>query len=72
MQKRMNDGQANATMLSAPETVLAELHRVLREDGTLSLLDPHMRREDLIAGVTQGRSFELADASRRTYRFVKQ
>jgi SAM-dependent methyltransferase len=59
-------------MLSEPDAVLAELHRVLKGDGTLSLLDPHMREEDLVSGVTQGGMFALASKGARTYRFARQ
>jgi ubiquinone/menaquinone biosynthesis C-methylase UbiE len=59
-------------MLSEPVTVLSELHRVLKEDGTLSLLDPHMREEDLVAGVTRGGMFALVSKGARTYRFARQ
>lgn len=59
-------------MLSEPDAVLAELHRVLKAQGTLSLLDPHMREEDLVSGVTRGGLFTLAAKGERTYRFAKQ
>jgi ubiquinone/menaquinone biosynthesis C-methylase UbiE len=59
-------------MLSEPGDILAELHRVLCEDGTLSLLDPHMREGDLLSGVTRGGLFALAGKGERTYRFAKR
>jgi len=58
-------------MLSEPDGILAELHRVLRQGGALSLLDPHMAEEDLVSGVTRGGLFALADKGERTYRFTK-
>lgn len=59
-------------MLSEPEMVLAELHRVLKPGGTLSLLDPHMKEDDIMAGVTGGLLFKLSRKGERTYSFVKQ
>jgi len=59
-------------MLSEPDAVLAELRRVLKAQGTLSLLDPHMREEDLVSGVTRGGLFALASKGERTYRFARQ
>jgi ubiquinone/menaquinone biosynthesis C-methylase UbiE len=58
-------------MLDNPDAVLVELHRVLKQDGTLSLLDPHMDEEDILAGVTDGRLFKLVRGDKRTYSFVK-
>ena len=57
-------------MLSEPDSVLAELHRVLKPGGMLSLLDPHMQEEDLLAKAPDGRLFVLAYKGERTYRFV--
>ena len=59
-------------MLSAPQAVLAELHRVLKKDGMLSFSDHHMREKDILSGVTNGQLFELAGQSKRTYSFSKQ
>jgi ubiquinone/menaquinone biosynthesis C-methylase UbiE len=59
-------------MLSEPDAVLAELHRVLVTGGTLSVHDPHMREEELVSGVTESRLFALAKKGERTYRFAKQ
>jgi ubiquinone/menaquinone biosynthesis C-methylase UbiE len=58
--------------LSEPEAVLAELQRVLKVDGTLSVHDPHMREEDLLGGVTGSQRFALAGKGEKTYQFVKQ
>jgi ubiquinone/menaquinone biosynthesis C-methylase UbiE len=59
-------------MLSKPQAVLAELHRVLKEGGTLSLNDHHMDEDDIIAGVTNGRLFELVREGKHNYSFSKQ
>ena len=57
-------------MLSEPDAVLAELHRVLKKGGTLSVHDPHMREEDLVSGVTANRLFALVKKSERTCQFA--
>ncbi|MBU0702939.1 MAG: class I SAM-dependent methyltransferase [Chloroflexi bacterium] len=56
-------------MLSDPQAILAELHRVLKPDGILSLLNPHMSEDEIIRGVTSGRLFRLSRKEERTYRF---
>jgi ubiquinone/menaquinone biosynthesis C-methylase UbiE len=57
-------------MLSEPDAVLAELRRVLKPGGRLSLQDPHMRENDILARVAQSGSFELAHKGQKTYSFV--
>jgi ubiquinone/menaquinone biosynthesis C-methylase UbiE len=58
-------------MLSAPDTVLHELHRVLKAGGTLSVLEPHMREEDLVSGITGSKLFVLSAKGEHTYQFAK-
>ena len=57
-------------MLSEQDAVLAELRRVLKPGGTLSLQDPHMQEEDILARVVQSGSFRLAHKGLKTYSFV--
>ena len=57
-------------MLSERDGVLAELHRVLKPGGTLSLLDPHMQESELLAKATGSGLFRLAHKGEKTYRFV--
>ena len=52
-----------------PKTVLAELARVLKKDGTLSFSDHHLKDGEIRAGVTEGGWFEFARRGRRTYTF---
>ena len=59
-------------MLSKPESILSELHRVLKKDGRLSVHDPHMREKDLVSGVTASQRFALAEKGERTYQFARQ
>jgi ubiquinone/menaquinone biosynthesis C-methylase UbiE len=58
-------------MLSNPQAILAELHRVLKPDGVLSFQDPHMREDDIIAGVTYGQAFRLTRRGKHTYQFER-
>lgn len=57
-------------MLSDSQAVLAEMHRVLKPGGSLSFNDPHMKEEDVIAGVTASGLFVLARRGERTYTFL--
>lgn len=52
-----------------PKTVLAELARVLKKDGTLSFSDHHLKDGEIRTGVTDGGWFELAHRGRRTHTF---
>lgn len=58
-------------MLSEPEVVLAEIHRVLRPEGVLSVNEPHMDERDLVAGVSDGGLFSLTGRGERTYTFER-
>jgi len=57
--------------LGEPDKVLKELHRVLKLDGVLSFSDHHMREHEIVAKVTVGGLFHLADKGQRTYSFSK-
>ncbi|MEA1907320.1 MAG: class I SAM-dependent methyltransferase [Euryarchaeota archaeon] len=56
--------------LSDPESVLAELHRVLTPDGILSFSDHHLLEDDIMSGVTGGGLFELSEKGGNTYSFI--
>ncbi len=58
-------------MFSDPRKILAELHRVLKPAGRLSINDHHMQARDILAGVTGGGYFRLLRSGKRTYTFVK-
>ena len=58
--------------LGDPNGVLAELHRVLKPDGTLSFSDHHMREHEIVSKVTRGGLFKLSRRGKRTYNFLKK
>ena len=58
--------------LGDPNGVLAELHRVLKPDGTLSFSDHHMREHEIVSKVTHRGLFRLYRRSKRTYSFLKK
>ena len=75
-------GLENATMnvvllydifhhLSDPEAVLKELHRVLKPDGILSFSDHHMKENEILSRMTEGKLFKLSGKAKKTYRFSK-
>ena len=47
-------------MLSMPDTVLKELHRVLKSNGILSFSDHHMKEDNIISKVTKSELFRLS------------
>jgi len=57
-------------MLSEQDAVLAELRRVLKPGGTLSLQDPHMQEEDILARVAESGSFSFVQGGIKTFSFV--
>ncbi len=57
--------------LENSEQVLAELHRVMKPDGSLSVADHHLGQIDLISRVTRGKLFKLAGTGIRTTGFSK-
>jgi len=57
--------------LGDPNGVLAELHRVLKPDGTLSFSDHHIREHEIVSKVTHRGLFRLYRRSKRTYSLLK-
>lgn len=59
-------------ILSEPDEVLKELHRVLKPDGILSFSDHHMKEKEIISRVTKKELFKLIGKGKRTYSFSKE
>ena len=57
--------------LQKPDEVLAELHRVLKPTGVLSLNDHHLKDDEMVTKVTSGGLFQLARRGERTHSFSK-
>lgn len=57
--------------LHEPGQILAELHRVLKPRGILSVSDHHMKKEPLLSTIAGGGLFLLAGSNRRTFQFIK-
>lgn len=57
--------------LQKPDEVLAELHRVLKPRGILSLSDHHLKGEEIVAKVTSGGLFALAHKGEKTHNFSR-
>jgi ubiquinone/menaquinone biosynthesis C-methylase UbiE len=53
------------------EDILAELHRVLKPDGALSVSDHHLKEEDIIAKMTGSGHFRLLNKGEKVYNFSK-
>jgi ubiquinone/menaquinone biosynthesis C-methylase UbiE len=52
--------------------VLAELHRILKPKGVLSLSDHHLKEEEIISRVTSTGLFRLSTKGKRTYSFLRE
>lgn len=57
--------------LSDPNSVLAELHRVLKLSGVLSFSDHHMKADEIRTAMTRSGLFALSSEGKRTYLFSK-
>lgn len=57
--------------LAQPEAVLAELARVLKPAGILSVTDHHLKAEELVARLGRGGHFQFLKRNKPTYEFVK-
>ncbi|MBW1991042.1 MAG: methyltransferase domain-containing protein, partial [Deltaproteobacteria bacterium] len=45
--------------LNDPDSILAELHRVLKQGGTLSVNDHHLEDDDIISKISGNKLFQL-------------
>ena len=59
-------------LLDDPQAILAELARVLKQNGTLSVSDHHMQEETILSGITGGHLFRLVNKGEHSYNFGKQ
>jgi ubiquinone/menaquinone biosynthesis C-methylase UbiE len=57
--------------LDDPNSVLQELHRVLKPVGFISFSDHHMKEPDIISKVTGSGLFKLSSTGRITHTFTK-
>lgn len=51
--------------------VLKEIHRVLKPDGVLSFSDHHLKEQDILLSVDDGKLFKWRRKDEHTYSFVK-
>lgn len=51
--------------------VLAELHRVLRPEGSLSVSDHHLKQDVIVSRITEAGLFKLSKIGRATCNFIK-
>ena len=58
--------------LAEPETVLAELARVMKPGAVLSVTDHHLKPEEIISALRQGGHFQFSKKNKPTYEFVKK
>jgi ubiquinone/menaquinone biosynthesis C-methylase UbiE len=57
--------------LSDSESVLRELHRVLKPEGLLSFSDHHMKEGEILSGITQTGLFRLSEKGKKTFSFLR-
>jgi len=57
--------------LSQPEGILAEIYRVLKPEGILSMSDHHMKDEDIIKTITAPGTFKLLKRDKITFSFTR-
>jgi len=57
--------------LKAPGDILAELHRVLKPGGILSVNDHHLKQEEIISRVTGSALFRLSEKKESSINFAK-
>lgn len=58
--------------LDEPDRVLAELHRVLRIKGILSVSDHHMKQEEIESRIINGGLYKLSVKGKRVYSFSRE
>jgi SAM-dependent methyltransferase len=54
-----------------PEKILVEMHRILKDEGTISLHDHHLKDKEILSSMTNGNHFQLLKKDKRTHTFKK-
>jgi len=54
-----------------PNEILGEIHRVLKDNGTLSFSDHHMKEGDVLSKLTDSGMFRFVRKGENTFNFVK-
>ncbi|UCE36980.1 MAG: class I SAM-dependent methyltransferase [Thermoplasmata archaeon] len=57
-------------LLSEPDKILAEIHRVLKPNGILSVNDHHLEDDEIICGITKQGMFSLKEKGNKTINFL--
>jgi ubiquinone/menaquinone biosynthesis C-methylase UbiE len=57
--------------LTEPHSILLKIHRVLKPNALLSIIDPHMEEASLLSVITSNGLFLFSGSNRGTFRFVK-
>ncbi len=57
--------------LSDPESILKELHRILKSNGWLSVDDHHFKDEEIIEKITSIRLFKFIERKYKVFNFTK-
>jgi len=58
--------------LTNPESILEELHRILKPHSVLSFRDHHLKEGEILAKMTDKGLFRLLEKGKRTYNFSKE
>jgi len=54
------------------DTILEELHRVLKPNGILSVRDHHMNESEIASRITKSELFNVLKKGDKTYNFIKE
>ena len=57
--------------LNQPEDNLTEFHRILKDDGALYIMDPHLSDDEVISSITNKGLFKFQEKIEDLYKFVK-
>ncbi|MBN2090291.1 class I SAM-dependent methyltransferase [candidate division KSB1 bacterium] len=57
--------------LNESETVLKELHRILKRNGVLSVSDHHLQETEIVNGISHSGNFALTQKGKWTFQFTK-